>query len=223
MEKHALIVAGGSGNRMGSNVPKQFLLLNGLPVLMHTMNRFWHFDNKMDQTLVLPEAQFAYWQQLCVQFQFKVPHRLVAGGSVRFNSVKNGLASISGDGLVAIHDGVRPLVSRPTLLRCFEMAREKGNAIPALPLIETLREVSPEANQAADRSRFVGIQTPQVFDVKLIKEAYSLPYNPAFTDDAMVLEQLGRPINLVDGNRENIKITHASDLDIAAALWHLVE
>lgn len=217
-KRFALIVAGGSGTRMKSAVPKQFMPMNGRPVLMHSIERFFAYDPSIEVLVVLPASQFDLWHLLCEKHGFALTHRLVAGGNVRFESVKNGLAAIDADGIVAIHDGVRPLVSNDTIDRCFKVTAEKGNATAALPIVETIRKVDGEQNEPVDRSHFVGIQTPQTFRVSEIKEAYLQPYDPAFTDDSMVLERWGRKIFLVDGNRENIKITHLSDLVMAEAL-----
>lgn len=217
-KRYALIVAGGSGSRMNADVPKQFLLLNEKPVLMHTIERFHEYDNAMEIIVVLPEAQFPLWENLCREYKFCIQHQLVAGGSVRFESVKNGLMKIENDGIVAIHDGVRPLISFETIGRCFEIARLKGNAIPVMPVIESLRTIDGENSKAVDRSSFVTIQTPQVFNVSEIKSAYNQHFNEVFTDDASVLEAAGSAINLVEGNIENIKITHRADLILVQAL-----
>jgi len=218
VKKYALIVAGGSGSRMNASVAKQFLLLNGIPILMRTLDRFLQYDPQMQIILVLPETQFDYWDSLCKNYHFSQKHQLVAGGNVRFESVKNGLDAITTNGIVAIHDGVRPLVSLETIDRCMKMAEEKGNAIPVMPVVESLRNVEANNSWAVDRSVYVNVQTPQVFKVSEIKKAYELGYDPAFTDDATVLERTGAKINLVEGNPENIKITHAIDLVIAGAL-----
>jgi len=218
LKKYALIVAGGSGSRMNAPVAKQFLLLNNYPVLMHTMVRFFQYDHTMELILVLPEEQFDYWRSLCKSYEFEIPHKLVKGGKVRFDSVKNGLDSITEEGIVAIHDGVRPLVSNETIDRCFRMTEDKGNAIPVIPVVESLRKIEGKDSKAVDRSSYLTIQTPQVFLVSEIKLAYGRGYDPLFTDDATVLERLGKTLNLVEGNRENIKITHPTDLVIAGAL-----
>jgi len=218
IKRFALIVAGGSGTRMKSTVPKQFLMLGNKPVLMHTLERFAAYDSAIEITLVLPSSQFENWGELCFQYDFKILHRLVAGGDVRFESVKNGLSAITDEGLVAIHDGVRPLVSFETIDRCFKMAEKNGNALPVMPVVESVRKVEGDNSYPVDREKYVAVQTPQVFRVSEIKQAYSLGFDPAFTDDATVLERLGIQINLVEGNRENIKITHASDLIVAEAL-----
>jgi 2-C-methyl-D-erythritol 4-phosphate cytidylyltransferase len=218
INKYALIVAGGSGSRMNADVPKQFLLLNERPVLMYTIERFYDYNNSIGILLVLPENQFSLWATLCTEHNFNIQHQVVAGGSVRFESVKNGLSKIQGDGIVAIHDGVRPLVNIETIGRCFEVAAEKGNAIPVMTVIESLRIIDGENSKAVDRSSFVTIQTPQVFNFSEIKEAYNQPFNETFTDDASVLEATGTAINLVPGNIENIKITHPADLLFAGLL-----
>lgn len=218
LKRYVLIVAGGNGSRMNAPIAKQFLLLGNLPILMHTLNRFLQYDPDVERILVLPPTQLEYWKSLCESYHYELPHQLVKGGKVRFESVKNGLDAIVGDGIVAIHDGVRPLVSIPTIDRCFKMAEVNGNAIPVMPVIESLRKVEKKVNFAVDRSVFVYIQTPQIFKVSEIKQAYDLGYDPAFTDDATVFERLGKQINLVEGNLENIKITHSTDLIIANSL-----
>ncbi len=215
MKKYALIVAGGSGSRMNSSVPKQFMLLRGMPVLMHTIKRFAAYDPSVEIIIVLPHNQFSTWKGLCAEYNFAVEHILVQGGSVRFESVKNGLSKIPGEGLVAIHDGVRPLVSSETIKRCFETAESKGNAVPVMPLIESIRYVEGETNKAVDRKSYVTIQTPEVFRVSEIKTAYETDYLDVFTDDASVFEYAGHKINLVEGNKENIKITHPVDIIVA--------
>jgi 2-C-methyl-D-erythritol 4-phosphate cytidylyltransferase len=223
MKKFALIVAGGIGSRMNTSIPKQFLLLWEKPVLLHTINRFAAYDSTIEIILVLPYSQFEYWKELCIQHDFQIPYRLVAGGSERFESVRNGLSEISEEGLVAIHDGVRPLVSHETIDRCFKMAEEKGNALPVMPVVESVRLVEGNSNFPVDREKYVTIQTPQVFRVSEIRKAYELGFNPSFTDDATVLEKLGIQINLVEGNRENIKITTPFDLSIAEILLNMTE
>ncbi|MBN1927673.1 MAG: 2-C-methyl-D-erythritol 4-phosphate cytidylyltransferase [Prolixibacteraceae bacterium] len=219
MKKIALIVAGGSGSRMKASVPKQFLPLNGIPVLMHTVRRFFDFDLSFEIIIVLPENQFDHWKELCAKYRFSIKHRLAPGGENRFQSVQNGLNKIDGEeGIVFIHDGVRPLVSNETLQRCLKTTIEKGNALPVMPLVESVREMTNDGNKPADRSKLFSVQTPQVFRVKEIKAAYEPGYDPVFTDDTMVLERLGKKIYMVEGNRENIKITHQEDLTVAEAL-----
>lgn len=220
MEKTvALIVAGGAGTRMGGSLPKQFLPLNGEPVLMHTLRAFHHFDQSIQLIVVLPADQFVIWKELCSRHSFELPHELVSGGSERFFSVKNGLDVIGGEGIVFIHDGVRPLVSSETIGRCYQTAVQWGNAIPVMPLTESLRETGKgDTSRSVDRSCYVLVQTPQTFRLSVIREAYQQEYDPAFTDDASVLEYMDEAIHLVEGNFENIKITRPIDLAVAEAL-----
>ena len=213
-----LIVAGGSGKRMERGLPKQFIEVYGLPILMHTMNQFFTFDPSMPLTLILPEKQQHYWQILCVKHNFTLPHQICPGGPERFFSVKNGLDTLPDKGLVAVHDGVRPLVSNETIKRCFQKAKKTGAAIPVMPLSESLRQTTPDSSIAVDRNNYVSVQTPQVFSLELLKEAYQQEFDAHFTDDASVVEKLNHPIHLVEGNPENIKITRPMDLLIAEAL-----
>jgi 2-C-methyl-D-erythritol 4-phosphate cytidylyltransferase len=218
MKKFVLIVAGGNGSRMETGSPKQFLLIGGKPILMHTIEVFIKYDRAIEVIVILPERQMGNWENLCSDCSFTIPHKICIGGEKRFHSVKNGLSEIEGNGVVFIHDGVRPLVSIDTLDRCFTLAHKKGNAIPVVPVTESLRKVELGKNTAVDRSKFFLVQTPQTFKVKDIKEAYEQDYSPFFTDDASVLESMGKAINLVDGNRENIKITYLMDLAFVKAL-----
>lgn len=211
MRKYVVIVAGGSGSRMKSELPKQFIELAGLPILMHTIKAF-HFDD-IKIILVLPEPQIAFWQELLNQHQFNVPHEIVNGGVARFDSVKNGLDAIQEThGLVAIHDGVRPLIEREIISNSYSEAEKHGNAIVSIALKDSIRSVSSQSNQQEDRSRFRLIQTPQTFQLKLIKEAFLQAYDPLFTDDASVLEKAGHSIHLIEGSYQNIKITTPEDL-----------
>jgi len=218
MKKFVIIVAGGSGSRMGSEIPKQFLELCGKPVLMHTIQVFHEFDPKSKIILVLPEDQKQFWNGLCLKHSFSVQHQVVAGGKIRFHSVMNGLSQIEDEGIVFIHDGVRPLVSKATLDRCLETAQKYGNAIPVLPVNESLRKQKSDQNISVDRSQYFSVQTPQTFRSGQIREAYKQDFDPAFTDDASVAEKAGFPIQLVEGNLENIKITTPIDLIVAEAL-----
>lgn len=222
MQKYALIVAGGKGKRMAAEIPKQFLELEGKPVLMHAINRFYKFDPSIKIVIVLPENLLDYWSDLQKKHSFKVPHRVVKGGEHRFFSVKSGLKAIENDCLVAIHDGVRPLVSVATINRCFEAAGKFGNAIPVISLADSLRVIDGDNNMPAIREKYRLIQTPQVFESGLIRNAYRIKYSPDFTDDATVLERTGIKIHLVEGNRENIKITNPEDLAVAASLFMFV-
>jgi 2-C-methyl-D-erythritol 4-phosphate cytidylyltransferase len=218
MKKYVIIVAGGSGTRMGNEIPKQFLLVNNLPVLMHTINCFLEYDLNIKIIMALPESQIVFWNELCNTYNFSKQMQIVKGGKERFESVKNALSVITGDGLVAIHDGVRPLVSVETIKLCFETAQNYGNAVPVFALNESVRKIDNEISYAVNRSEFRIVQTPQVFQIKLIQQAYMQQYCKDFTDDASVLERKGIKINLVEGNRENIKITTPVDLIIAEAL-----
>lgn len=217
MKKFVIIVAGGSGSRMGSEIPKQFLELCGKPVLMHTIQVFHEFDPESKIILVLLEDLQHFWKGLCLKHSFSLQHQVVAGGKIRFHSVLNGLSQIDGEGIVFIHDGVRPLVSKATLDRCLETAQKYGNAIPVLPVTESLRKQEGDQNISVDRSQYFSVQTPQTFRSGQILEAYKQDFDPTFSDDASVAEKAGFPIFMVEGNRENIKITTPSDLIIADA------
>jgi len=220
MNYYAIIVAGGSGTRMGAAIPKQFLLLNNKPVLMHTLERFFNYNNHLKIILVLPDNQKDYWAKLCIDHSFTIPHQIVSGGSTRFESVQNGLQAITETtkAMVAVHDGVRPLVSYETLERCFAHATTFGNAIPFIPLNDSIRKVENGGSQHVNRNDYKAIQTPQVFDLEIIKTAYQQAFIDLFTDDASVVESTGVAINLVDGNIENIKITTPFDIILAEAL-----
>lgn len=218
MEQFVVIVAGGIGKRMGAEIPKQFLELAGRPVLMHTIERFKAYNEAIEIITVLPENQLRFWIELQKKHTFSVVHTLVKGGSNRFQSVKNGLKFVNSDGLVAIHDGVRPFVSIDTITRCFETAGKLGNAIPAISPTESLRIIKDDNSFPVSRFDVKQIQTPQVFRTELIKKAYRQEYSKEFTDDATVLEKMGEKINLIEGNRENIKITNPEDLIISSAL-----
>jgi len=213
MQKHALIVAGGSGTRMKSDLPKQFISLNGMPILMHTLKAFSFNDASI--TLVLPEAQISFWKELCQKHAFFLAHQIVAGGLSRFESVKNGLSQLPDIGLVAIHDGVRPIISEEIIEASYTEASLKGNAIVSVPLKDSIREVSAQGNRAVERDNYRLIQTPQTFQLPLIKKAFDTPYSDAFTDDASVLEHAGEEINLIEGDYRNIKVTTPEDLLIA--------
>ena len=222
MNLYALIVAGGTGARMGTDIPKQFLELAGKPVLMHSIERFRAFDNTIGIIVVIPENQFSLWESLKEKHSFSVSHTLIKGGPSRFFSVKNGLQSVDDNAIVAIHDGVRPLVSTGTIMRCFRAAGEFGNAIPVISLSDSVRMVTENENIPVNRNCLRIIQTPQVFKAGLIKKAYLQDFRPETTDDAMLLEKSGEKIHLVEGNRENIKITNPEDLTIAGALINTI-
>lgn len=222
MKKEAIIVAGGTGQRMGTSTPKQFLALKGEIILMRTISLFHSFDKSMKIILILPGQEIQTWHKLCQQKKFNIPHTIVAGGETRFHSVKNGLSKVSGNSLIAIHDGVRPLVSTETIKKTFDEARLSGSAIPYSDIYESLRFVNEEENYPVSRDYYKTIQTPQVFQSELILEAYKTHYRKQFTDDASVVEFGGKKINLIKGNPENIKITTKKDLAIAEVLLNFV-
>jgi 2-C-methyl-D-erythritol 4-phosphate cytidylyltransferase len=222
MDLYVVIVAGGTGKRMGGDTPKQFLELAGKPVLMHTIERFRLFSDAIEIITVLPENQLRSWSELQKRYSFDIPHTLVRGGAHRFLSVKRGLEFVNSPGLVAIHDGVRPLVKTETIKRCFEEAEKYGNAVPVISPSDSLRLLTGNSNEAVGKMDIKQIQTPQVFNISLIKKAYRQDYDNSFTDDATVLEKTGERIHLVEGNRENIKITNPEDLFIAQTLLPFV-
>lgn len=211
MKKYAIIVAGGSGSRMRSNLPKQFIEIGGLPVLMHTLIRFKEAFADIDLILVLPESQFDFWEELCQKHHFTVAHQLVKGGTSRFQSGKNGLSVIETDGIVAVHDGVRPFVSTDIIRESFEVAKAKGTAVVSVASKDSVRV----NGQAIDRQTVRLIQTPQTFQVSIIKKAFETEELSTFTDDASVVEFAGFDINLIEGSYENIKITTPEDLEWA--------
>ncbi len=218
---YVIIVAGGKGLRMGNDIPKQFLPVAGKPILMHTIERFHEYDENLKVILVLPESQQAYWKELCETYHFGISHTVVNGGGTRFQSSKNGLAAIPDgeDGVVGIHDGVRPFVSKEVIAECYETAREEYAAIPVYAVTDTLRYIDKRGggkNVLRDDYRIV--QTPQTFDISLAKQAFSQGYKEQFTDDASVVESLGCQVAMVEGNRENIKITTPFDLKVAEAI-----
>ena len=211
---YVIIVAGGHGLRMGSDVPKQFLPIGGRPVLMRTMERFKEYSPALHIVLVLPRDQQDYWRKLCADHDFDVDYQLADGGETRFYSVRNGLSLIPADavGVVGVHDGVRPFPSPEVIGRCYDEARRTGAAVPVVPVVETLRHVT---GGTVPRGDYRLVQTPQTFDIALLRRAYEQDYTDAFTDDASVVEALGHAVTLVEGNRENIKITTPWDLKVA--------
>lgn len=221
MQHFALIVAGGSGSRMGGAVPKQFLELAGKPILLHTVEKFLAWSPKIKLILALPEADFSRWEPLAARLT-RLPNHpitLVPGGATRFQSVRNGLNAVDGEGLVAIHDAVRPLVSVEVVRRTFEAAAQFGNGVAAVAAKDSIRQISADGtNSALDRASMRLVQTPQTFRVSLIKQAFEQPESPLFTDDASVAEAAGFPIHLVEGSYENLKITTPEDLVVAEAL-----
>jgi 2-C-methyl-D-erythritol 4-phosphate cytidylyltransferase len=217
---YIIIVAGGKGLRMGSDIPKQFLPIGGKPVLMRTLERFREYDANLQIILVLPEAQQDYWKDLCEKYNFKVTYQLANGGQTRFHSVQNGLALVPDDaeGVVGVHDGVRPFPSIEVIKNCYETARKTKAVIPVIPVVETVRHLEDDNSVTVPRDKYRLVQTPQTFDIQLLKAANRQPYNDGFTDDASVVESYGHAITLVEGNRENIKITTPYDLKIAEVL-----
>ncbi len=214
---YIIIVAGGKGLRMGGDIPKQFLPIGGKPVLMRTIERFRAYSKNLQIILVLPEAQQDYWKQLCKEYAFDVDYMLTNGGETRFHSVQHGLALIPDDaqGVVGVHDGVRPFPSIEVIKNCYKTAREKKAVIPVVPVVETLRHIT---DGTKPRNEYRLVQTPQCFDIQLLKAANRQPYNDGFTDDASVVEAFGFENTLVEGNRENIKITTPYDIVVAEAI-----
>jgi len=214
---YIIIVAGGKGLRMGTDIPKQFLPIGGKPVLMRTLERFREYSKALQIILVLPKAQQDYWHQLCEEYHFSVKYMLADGGETRFHSVQNGLALVPDDaeGVVGVHDGVRPFPSVDVICNCYKAAQEKKAVIPVIPVVETLRHITEGTKP---RGEYRLVQTPQCFDIQLLKAANKQPYNDGFTDDASVVEAFGFDVTLVEGNRENIKITTPFDMTIAEAL-----
>lgn len=215
MKKVVIIVAAGSGTRMQSDVPKQFMVLNNLPVLMHTLHKFYSYDASMEIRVVLPKSELDTWSELCTIYKFTLPCRIFSGGETRYHSVKNGLHELSPSSLVGIHDGVRPLVSIGTIARCYKLAEDNGTAIPVIPVTESIRKVEGEDSVSQERSLYRIVQTPQVFSSEILLDAYNLPFEDSFTDDASIVEKAGYKIYLTEGNEENIKITSQKDLRIA--------
>lgn len=219
MKYYAIIVAGGKGSRMNHTVAKQFLLLQGRPVLMHTLSAFHACSTQPELILVLNPAQHGYWKELCSAYDFDLPHQVVEGGKERFDSVKRGLSSIQGEGIIAIHDAVRPLVSAQLIDTAYEFARHKGNAVAAIQPVDSIRiKREGEESKILNRNELYLIQTPQTFTSEQLKKAYLQPYQPEFTDDASVVEQAGYPITLIPGERNNLKITYSQDLEMAEFL-----
>jgi len=218
MKTFALILAGGKGLRMSADLPKQFLLLGGKPVLMHTLEAFFKADPQIEIILVLPSEHQSFWAELCTKHSFALKHQIATGGAVRFESVRNGLKLIKEEGLIAVHDGVRPLISSDLIRKCFETALAKGAVIPVFELAESIRRIEGSSSFSEDRNLFRSVQTPQTFRAEILMKAYEQPFREVFTDDASVVEAAGYEITLVDGARENIKITHPQDLLLAEQL-----
>ena len=216
MNDTVIIVAGGAGVRMGNAVPKQFMLLKGKPVLIRTIEKFIEFDSSLDIIVTLPANQIHTWTNLCEQYKFKYKHTVVNGGNTRFHSVYNALLKISADcEIIAVHDGVRPLVNIETIRKCFDLAREKGSAVPILQINESIREIRENTSQPVNRDGMYIVQTPQMFQRDTIMQAYCQEYIPEFTDDASVVGKSGFVVKFTEGHRENIKITIPDDIAFA--------
>ena len=218
MKKYIIIVAGGKGLRMGGEIPKQFIPIGGKPVLMRTIETFYAYDSSIKIILVLPVSQQEYWKDLCLEYSFDIPHQVADGGETRFHSVKSGLNLVKEDGWVGVHDGVRPFVSRDVIERCYSAAAMWQAVIPVVDVVETVRHMTEEGSETVPRDQYKLVQTPQVFDVSLLKNAYNQEYTSHFTDDASVVEALGVKVHLVEGNRENVKLTTPFDLKLAEML-----
>lgn len=220
MKQYVIIVAGGKGLRMGGDLPKQFIPLDGKPVLMRTLENFFSFSSDINIVLVLPHDHQEYWRKLCEKYDFSVPHRIADGGQTRFHSVQNGLSLVEDDAaVVAVHDGVRPFVSHDVISRCFGIAAGGKAVVPVVDVVETVRRMEQDGTSVTvPRSSYRLVQTPQVFPVRMLKEAYSYGYKEDFTDDASVVEAIGQRVELAEGNRENIKITTPFDLVVAEAI-----
>ncbi|HQW87786.1 MAG TPA: 2-C-methyl-D-erythritol 4-phosphate cytidylyltransferase [Flavobacteriales bacterium] len=212
MNRSTIIVAGGSGKRLGGPVPKQFQTVKGRPLLMWTIEAFHRYAPAMRLIVVLPREHFDIWKALCMGHRFFIQHEVVAGGEQRWHSVKAGLEKVEGDGLVAVHDGVRPLVSVELIARCFDAADTSAAAIPVVPVVPSIRETTAEGSRALDRSKLLAVQTPQCFHADLLRKAFGQPYDPAFTDEATLVERLGVRVALVEGEENNIKVTTPMDL-----------
>ncbi len=219
-KEYVIIVAGGKGERMNSEIPKQFIPLLQKPILMHTIEKFKQYNNNIEIVLVLPQNQIEYWKDLCQEYQFSIMHTITSGGKTRFESVKNGLKMLpqKEQSLIAIHDGVRPLIDKKNISTCFETAEETGTAIPTVNITDSIRKIEGEKSKIVNRDDFRLVQTPQVFHSGIILKSYQQKYQTHFTDDASVVENLGYEVTLTEGNKKNIKITTEEDLAIAT-VW----
>jgi len=215
VNQYVIIVAGGAGTRMKAGQPKQFLPIAGKTILQHTLEAFHRYDPTFKYIIVLPKESIDFWKNHASMKKISIPHTIVEGGKERFYSVKNALDTLKGNGVVAIHDGVRPLVSKQTLKNCFEGVKKHGNAVPVIDVVESIRMLDGDNSKPSSRSKIRIVQTPQCFELNRIKKAYAQDFSPEFTDDATVLEKTGEKINLVEGNRENIKITSPFDMKLA--------
>lgn len=215
MNKYVIITGGGSGSRMQQVLPKQFLEINGVPILFYTIAAFYKYDSSIHIIITLPTEYIDYWQDLILKKKFNINHQIVPGGKSRFESVKNGLNLVEEHSFVAIHDAVRPFISAEVITKSYLDATIYKSAIPIIPIVDSLRKVTSTGNTAINRNEIFAIQTPQTFESKALKEAYTFPESPQFTDDGSVFENNKNQIHLISGNPENIKITTPSDLILA--------
>ncbi len=218
MRNSVIIVAGGSGRRMGAPQPKQFLEIGGKAMILYTLEKFIAFDPSIEIILVINDAWTDHWEKLRKKAGFDHPVKTASGGETRFHSVKSGISLLEGDSVTGVHDAVRPLVSVSTIQSVYAAAEISGAAIPCIPLKESVREVDEESSRPLDRSRIHIVQTPQVFRSSVLAKAYEVSYDPAFTDDASVVERAGYPVKLVRGDEYNMKITTPEDMEIAQLL-----
>jgi 2-C-methyl-D-erythritol 4-phosphate cytidylyltransferase len=219
IKKVAIIVAGGTGTRMNADMPKQFMLLANKPVMMHTLEKFHKADCEL--IVVLNVDYHDLWKSLCKQHSFEISHTLIKGGRNRFESVKNGLKSISSNAFVVIHDAVRPLIDLDTINKAFDCAEKNGNAVVVVPSRDSLRKLENDTSYSVPRSDYYIVQTPQIFEKNILDKAYKEEFRNEFTDDASVVEKLGIKIHLVEGKQSNIKITYSEDLEIAETLMKI--
>lgn len=212
-----ILTAGGIGKRMGGDIPKQFIALNGKPILMHTLALFHAFDPNAQIILTLPAEWKSFWSELLIKYSCSIPHKVIEGGEERYFSIKNALSFCTGE-YIAVHDGVRPLVSEETLKRCFDAVKIYGQVIPVMPVNESLRQLFDDTSRAVRRAEYCLVQTPQCFEKSVLQKAYTIPFHSGITDDASLVEEAGFPMHLIEGNEENIKITTPYDCKIAEYL-----
>ncbi len=217
-KKTVIITAGGIGKRMGSDLPKQFLMLDERPVLAHCLDRFYHFDENIQILVTLPDTWKSYWEGLCRKHGIKIPHTLIDGGKERFHSIQNAMKLATGD-LIAVHDGVRPLISRKLIFDAFQLAEETGSALPVVPVKESVRYVEKLETRSLNRKNYFTVQTPQVFRREILEKAYAQPYHEGITDDASLAEEAGYDIKLFEGEEFNVKITTPLDLKLIRLVY----
>jgi len=222
MKKYAIIVAGGAGTRMQGEIPKQFMLLNGKPVILYSLEAFYAYDPLVNIILVIHQDYISYWEQLIKSFRISIPFSVVTGGETRFDSVKNGLKTIDYEGFVAIHDAARPVINAGFISGLFAKAARYGSAMPGIMLNDTIRLVEGDSSSQLDRTFLRAMQTPQVYRVSELKRAYTQPYHELYTDDASVMQAAGFPIHLTEGLTGNLKITLPQDIALAEILMKFV-